>query len=103
MFDLGMQGRILNRRQILQIRFIPQKDENYQTDRPIPIIRSKMLVLKLLLYTERDAEVKRNVVKVMTVFKSCANHGIAVESEYHGNALEMDISVQGFRMLRPLV
>ena len=34
----------------------------------------------------------------------CANHGIALWNlEYHGNAYEMDISVQGFRMLRPLV
>ena len=33
----------------------------------------------------------------------CANHGIALWNlEYHDGAYEMDISLAGFRMLRPL-
>ena len=62
------------------------------------------MVLKLLLYRKGMLRISVTGESYDRFLNLCANHGIALWNlEYHGNAYEMDISVQGFRMLRPLV
>ena len=62
------------------------------------------MILKLLLYRKGMLRISVTGESYDRFLNLCANHGIALWNlEYHGNAYEMDISVQGFRMLRPLV
>lgn len=62
------------------------------------------MVLKLLLYRKGMLRISVTGESYDRFLNLCANHEIALWNlEYHGNTYEMDISVQGFRMLRPLV
>lgn len=55
------------------------------------------MVLKLLLYRKGMLRISVTGESYDRFLNLCANHGIALWNlEYHGNAYEMDISVQGF-------
>lgn len=66
-------------------------------------MRRTRLVKELLQYKKGSLRIRVTGGSYDRFLNLCANHGIALWNlEYHDGAYEMDISLAGFRMLRPL-
>ena len=62
------------------------------------------MIQKLLLYKKGILRIRVTGDSYDRFLNLCAHHQIALWNlEYHDHAYEMDISIKGFRMLRPLV